>query len=162
MDHNIDQEPLFVDPENHDFQLQAGSPCIDAGNNAALPEDTCDLDDDGDITEEIPCDLDGDDRRMDDPDTADTGLGPAPVVDMGAYEYHDKVLTWLGYSNDWNDCHNWQPDMVPALFNHVLISELPTERVWPYVSEFNCVAGKILIEFGSLTIDQGELTVGGY
>ncbi|MFQ6041923.1 MAG: right-handed parallel beta-helix repeat-containing protein [Candidatus Poribacteria bacterium] len=29
---NIDADPLFVDPENRDYHLQAGSPCIDAGD----------------------------------------------------------------------------------------------------------------------------------
>ncbi len=28
----ISQNPLFIDPENHDYHLQAGSPCIDAGD----------------------------------------------------------------------------------------------------------------------------------
>ena len=29
---NIDEDPLFVDSDNGDFQLQIGSPCIDAGD----------------------------------------------------------------------------------------------------------------------------------
>jgi hypothetical protein len=35
---NISSDPLFVDPENGDYRLSAGSPCRNSGNNAALPE----------------------------------------------------------------------------------------------------------------------------
>jgi len=96
----IDADPLFFDPdgrdsdpdtwEDNDFRLSAGSPCIDAGDNDALPADAFDLDGDGDVDELLPIDLLGHDRRVDDPVTTDTGnpgaAGP-PVVDMGAYEY---------------------------------------------------------------------------
>jgi len=94
---NIDAEPLFVrhpsdggdgwgdDPAtpdvdegaNDDFgdlRLVFGSPCVDAGSNAALPPDTLDLDGDGDTLEAMPFDLDGHARVLCD------------VVDMGAYE----------------------------------------------------------------------------
>ena len=73
---NIDADPLFVDPDNGDFRLSAGSLCIDAADNTAVPAG-------------ITLDLDGNPRFVDDPDTPDTGNGTAPVVDMGAYEFQD-------------------------------------------------------------------------
>jgi predicted outer membrane repeat protein len=99
---NIDADPLFYDPdgpdddpntwEDNDYRLSAGSPCIDAADNGAVPADTMDLDGDGDIDEPIPFDLAGQPRFVDDPDTDDTGLGhpdfpDLPIVDMGAYEF---------------------------------------------------------------------------
>ncbi|MCA9441719.1 MAG: right-handed parallel beta-helix repeat-containing protein [Candidatus Omnitrophica bacterium] len=36
---NIDADPLFVDPENGDYHLQAASPCIDAGTDTGLTTD---------------------------------------------------------------------------------------------------------------------------
>lgn len=89
LDGNIDMDPMFEAPgkapsgglfgptgdqvTSGDYRLRPGSPCIDAGDNSALPPD-------------ISTDLLGLPRRSDDPDTDDTGLGSAPIVDMGAYE----------------------------------------------------------------------------
>jgi len=56
-----------------DYKLRPGSPCIDAGDNLAVPAS-------------VVLDLEGSDRFADDPYTADTGNGTAPIVDMGAYE----------------------------------------------------------------------------
>jgi hypothetical protein len=64
-----------------DFRLRSGSPCIDAGDNTAVPEG-------------ITTDLDGNPRFVDDPDTADTGQGDPPVVDMGAYEFQGMPCPW--------------------------------------------------------------------
>lgn len=75
---NIDEAPLFMDA---DGRLSAGSSCIDAGDNSALPADTADLDSDGDTTEPIPLDLDGNPRVLGD------------VVDMGAYESESADTT---------------------------------------------------------------------
>ena len=71
---NIDTDPLFVDPDNGDYRLSAGSPCIDAGDNTAVPAG-------------ITTDLDGNPRFVDDPKTIDSGNGDPPVVDIGAYEF---------------------------------------------------------------------------
>mgnify|MGYP006105931883 CR=1 FL=1 len=67
---NIDADPLFTDPENGDYTLQEGSPCIDAG--------IADLNGDGydDITDFI---------------------GSAP--DMGAYEFGESSEVMAGDTN---------------------------------------------------------------
>ncbi|HEY3322160.1 MAG TPA: Ig-like domain-containing protein [Planctomycetota bacterium] len=79
---NISSDPLFVNPlgtdgiagtEDDDLRLRAGSPCIDAGQNAAVPSG-------------VTTDLAGNPRFAEDPDAANTGSGTAPIVDMGAYE----------------------------------------------------------------------------
>jgi parallel beta-helix repeat protein len=64
---NINADPLFVDAANGNLQLQAGSPCIDAGNNSVLPS--------GDST-----DLAGNPRIV------------SGTVDMGAYEYQGQTV----------------------------------------------------------------------
>jgi hypothetical protein len=79
---NIDVDPLFVDADgadntigsdDDDLHLLDSSPCIDAGDNAAVPAG-------------ISFDLDGNPRFKDSPDSPDTGNGTAPLVDMGPYE----------------------------------------------------------------------------
>ena len=100
---NIDVDPLFVqipdpgpdgewgteDDDYGDLHLQPGSPCIDAGDNEAVPPDSADLDDDGDTDEPIPFDLDGNPRFVD-------GDGDEQAdVDMGAYEFQtDLPCPW--------------------------------------------------------------------
>ena len=84
---NIDADPLFVDPENGDYRLMSGSPCIDAGNNWGVPIDENDYDEDGVLCELFPVDLDGNPRFNADEADFDPGCGVPVVVDMGAYEY---------------------------------------------------------------------------
>lgn len=81
---NLDSDPLFVDPDGGDniagtiddnLRLKAGSPAIDAGNNNALGLGL------------VSTDLDAALRFIEDPLTPDTGLGSAPIVDLGAFEF---------------------------------------------------------------------------
>ena len=91
-DGNISADPLFAlsptpgldgkwgtsDDELGNLRLRNGSPCIDAGDNSAVPAG-------------IVTDIDNQARFADDPATADTGLGTPPIVDMGAYEYQASL-----------------------------------------------------------------------
>lgn len=69
---NIDANPLFVGAPV-DLRLNAGSPAVDAGNNAAVP---------GGVT----TDLAGRPRFFEDPSAPNVGAGTPPLVDMGANE----------------------------------------------------------------------------
>lgn len=84
---NIGLDPMFVDAdgpddvygtEDDDIRLMPGSPCIDAGNNDVLPEV---------IQAPVMLDLLGGARFVDDPSTPDTGVGIAPIIDIGAVEF---------------------------------------------------------------------------
>ena len=93
---NIDTDPLFANaagPDasagtgDEDLSLQAGSPCIDSGNNLAVPADAADLDADENVAELTPLDAADEPRNADDPATDNTGTGTGAVVDMGAFEF---------------------------------------------------------------------------
>ena len=88
-------DPQFIDVNGLDdipgtpddnLGLQDTSPAIDAGNNAAVPLDTADLDDDFDTTEVLSMDIDFNARFADISAITDTGNGSAPIIDLGAYE----------------------------------------------------------------------------
>ncbi len=84
---NIGGDPLFVDilgPDlmpwtgDEDVAIDAMSPCIDAGDNTAVPAG-------------ITVDLGGHPRYVDDPMMPNTGVpggtGGADIIDMGAFEF---------------------------------------------------------------------------
>jgi hypothetical protein len=72
---NISGDPNFVDAADGNYDISAGSPCIDAANNSEISD---------------PNDLAGNPRKVDDPNTTDTGSGTAPIVDIGCYEYQNE------------------------------------------------------------------------
>lgn len=77
----------FAGDPDDDLRLVSTSPCIDRGDETLIPPDIADLNNDADLTMPTPFDLDGNPRRYDVPDIADTGVGTAPLVDIGAYEF---------------------------------------------------------------------------
>ena len=79
---NIDQAPLFAGPDQDNYRLQAGSPCVDAGDSLFEPD-------------EEETDLDGNDRLVDGDDNG------SPVVDMGAYEHSGELTASLILDNAW-------------------------------------------------------------
>lgn len=93
-------DPLFADPSGFDYTLLPSSSAIDMGDNTALPLDHLDLDNDTDVLELLPIDYAGLLRQYDDPNTSDTGVGTAPIVDAGAYEYQPTVAPCQADLND--------------------------------------------------------------
>ena len=74
---NIDADPLFRNPERSEFQLQSGSPAIDAGDNEA-------------VLVSSGTDLAGNPRFVDHVCAPDVGSGRNPIVDLGAYEFQEN------------------------------------------------------------------------
>ncbi len=84
---NLNQDPIFI--SGIDYQISSSSPCVDSGSNGALPADIDDLDEDGDVDESLPFDLNAGERVVD-----GDGYSGA-VVDMGSYEYASTVSLTL-------------------------------------------------------------------
>jgi predicted outer membrane repeat protein len=82
---NSGDDPLFVDFAGRNFRVLAGSPCIDTGNNSALPPG-------------LFSDLDGHARFFDAP-SPDGGLGSPPLVDRGCYEAGGPVFCYANIDN---------------------------------------------------------------
>ena len=81
---NIDENPRFVAAGIGNLRLFDNSPCIDAGDNTAVPSG-------------ILVDLDGNPRFIDFPPPGGTGNGSSPIVDIGAYEeqldgFHEHLI----------------------------------------------------------------------
>jgi len=92
----LSPDPKFIDINGVDnipgtfddnFRLQSTSPAIDAGNNNLVPTDPWDFDADLNYAETWSRDIDGNARRIDVAFVSDTGVGPAPVIDRGAFEF---------------------------------------------------------------------------
>lgn len=154
---NIDADPLFVDADGADnmpvtdddnLRLSFPSPCIDAGDNAAVILATTDLD--------------GRDRFIDDRKTEDTGKGTAPIVDMGAYETESYATIWVNqdYSESGeNDGHVWGVDAFTVIQDGLDAAVYgDTVKVSP-----GCYIESITLKNGVLLVGSGtnESTIRG-
>ncbi|MBN1257388.1 MAG: hypothetical protein JXA52_06745 [Planctomycetes bacterium] len=144
---NIDADPFFAnptDPAGSDgifgtyddgLRLTALSPCIDAGDDSALPQDTADLDNDGDTTEDIPLDIIGFKRVL------------GSMVDMGAYE-----INTLPGDIDGNDT----VDLGDFLLLRIAFGSNPTKPNWNPAADINNDGGVNLGDFFILRTHYGE------
>jgi parallel beta-helix repeat protein len=73
--HGIQADPRWSNPLSGDFHLAAGSPAIDSANSGASGQPGTDVE--GRL-------------RVDDPATPNTGVGPRPYDDRGAYEFQSS------------------------------------------------------------------------
>ena len=96
---NIDADPQFRNPAgadlvagttDDDLHIRPGSPCIDAGDNTAVPMDIDDLNTNNNSSNASPSTWTASLRFVDRPDAPNTGVADAPpypaIVDLGAYE----------------------------------------------------------------------------
>lgn len=75
---NFSADPEFADSANGDLSLLLSSPAIDAGNNSEVPAN-------------VLLDIAGNDRFVDIASVPDSGMGPGPVVDLGAFEFQGSI-----------------------------------------------------------------------
>lgn len=78
---------LTASPFAYGYRLSIFAPCIDSASSIDLSFDRLDCDSDLNSFELLPQDLGRALRVIDAPGIANTGSGPPPPVDMGAYEY---------------------------------------------------------------------------
>ncbi|MDO8508552.1 MAG: DNRLRE domain-containing protein [Nanoarchaeota archaeon] len=126
---NTVQDPNFLDAENCDLRITDTSPCIDAGDNTAIPMDQLDLNGDGSLEERTPWDIEGNPRFTDCTLTLDSGLTApdyAIVVDMGAYEKKVATPSNMQKPGDCNQDLRFDISDAVCILGHLFLG-FPTE-----------------------------------
>jgi len=89
---NVSGDPQFEDVAAGNYALTLASSAIDAGNNTVVPVG-------------VTVDFAMNPRLVDEPSVADTGVGTAPIVDMGAYEWQgSKIVSYCTAGTSASGC----------------------------------------------------------
>jgi T5SS/PEP-CTERM-associated repeat protein/predicted outer membrane repeat protein len=99
---NIDGDPRFAAPGAGNYRLRLGSPAVNAADDARVPDDTYDLDGDGDTDEALPLDLYDDPRFI---DTVDMGVAeletcPQDIDGSGHVDVGDILAVLAAWGNE--------------------------------------------------------------
>ncbi|MFN0135640.1 MAG: right-handed parallel beta-helix repeat-containing protein [Phycisphaerae bacterium] len=126
-----------VNDDYGDLRLYRGSPAIDLANLSFVPTDITDLDDDLDVLELTPLDIDGNARFLQDGCLADRSASPPDfAADLGAYErvaspgpaqavvYVDGAATGADNGTNWDDAYTDLADALCRAANGVGVQEL--------------------------------------
>jgi predicted outer membrane repeat protein len=130
---DLNADPKFLSTAN--LELTVGSPCIDAGSNAAVPAG-------------VTTDLAGNPRIV------------GQAVDMGAYEFQPYLWYGLGDGISWNDAANWAADQVPNSSANVIVPTGTVVELPDGVSQSESLTlqGTATLDLrdGTLLIDYGS------
>jgi hypothetical protein len=148
---NINSDPLFADPSNDDFHLQATSPCIDKGNNntAGIPDTDFEGDPrivDGDNDDTATVDMGIDEcTPLNDPPKANAG--PDRTVNEGATVILDGSSS--SDSDDGIASYQWTQTTGPS----VNLSDTASSK-----PNFTAPSGGITLIFELSVTDNGGLS----
>ncbi len=152
-------DPRFVWPAgpdqavgtlDDDCSLFPFSSCIDSADNTALPTDSLDVDGDSNIFEQLPLDLAGNTRRVDDPHVVNSGVGGAPGLDRGAYEQHFSIRRWTGGpGGTFSNSSKWHPG-APGITDPAAFSNSATVSF-----SQNATIGMLTIASGEVRLNVG-------
>lgn len=131
---NISADPDFVNADAGNLQLNAGSPCIDAGSNGEYPDGVFPL-----------IDLAGNPRIVD-------GTGDQlEIIDMGAYEaavaQGPLAATWIAaVDGELLDPANWVDGIVPDLGDDIVFGQMPSDQLFTVtMPNTSAAAGSVFV-----------------
>ena len=152
---NTGDDPLFLDAADDDYWPLPGSPCIDAGDNNSVPVDTSDLDGDGNTSERLPWDLQGNPRIV------------GSIVDIGPYEFDaERPLLQVEPSSINFSYFRGEPEPEPeqlfvseysgGVLNWEITEDCDWLNVWPTAGESSGEVNEVAVSVFPGSLEQGQ------